>query len=114
MKNNKDPEKDILRREAVASAASIWNWIIDDKKVVRNLYNNMLWFDVSSRYPFYTVAIQNLATQCIPMHKVEINTKEEELVLQIFLDDLIERSIPVFQEHKQRMLIAIRNRVEGI
>mgnify|MGYP006921289488 CR=1 FL=1 len=113
MKSNKDPEKDILRQKAVASAATIWAWMVDNEKIIRNLYNNMLWFDISSRYPFFTVAIQNLATQCIPVYNVEIKTKEEELVLQIFLEDVIERAIPLFTEHKQRMINAVRKQMEG-
>ena len=64
-------------------------------------------------YPFFTVALQNLATQCIPMYNVEIKTKEDELVLQIFLEDVIERAMPLFVEHKQRMINAVRRKMEG-
>lgn len=85
---------------------------LDVRKLTRNLYNNMLWFDATSDTPFYIVAIQNIATQAIHEYKLDIKTKEEELSFQIFIDELIERSLPMFMQNKSRLVKTIRDRVE--
>lgn len=102
---------DALENVAKHVAENLANGNFNEKNAIKNMYNLLLWYDIRSKNPTYTIALHNLALSAGVANKLDLNTNEERLAFEIFIEDLIEAALPIFIKNKKRCVMAIRSQM---